>query len=275
MSQRTRRGNFCQRGEAKLCAIVVALLTLLNGCGSGDSVVLEEIVEQAYPVEPDTNITVQNHDGAVMIYGSDDNELRIRAVKKAYSRDRLSQITIMVSRTPGTVSVTTKFPPQPNWALSDRSGTVDYTMVIPATASISKLDLHAGEVLLDGVRGRETHAQLGNGRFFARNCFTNLDVTMKTGTLTLSYEWWKDERFSAEVVLGQGNTRVWLPGDAAFHLLCETRHGTIANDFSDLPVSNNTVAAGTKIDQMVNGKGDSTIRIRVDQGKIRIGEANP
>ena len=91
---------------------------LLNSCGSGDSVVLEEIVEQGYPVEPDTNITVQNRDGAVMVYGSDAKELQVRAVKKAYSRERLSQITIEVSRTPGTVSVITKFPPQPNWTFT-------------------------------------------------------------------------------------------------------------------------------------------------------------
>ena len=252
-----------------------ALLILLNACGSGDNVVLEEIVEQVYPIEPETNIIVQNHDGAVMVYGSDTRELRVRAAKKAYSRDRLSQITIEVSRTPGTVSVITKFPPQPNWGFSDRSGTVDYTIVIPATASISRLDLHAGEVLLDGIRGREAHAQLGDGRFFARNCFTNLDVTMNRGTFTLSYEWWKDEKFSAEVVLGQGNAWFWLPSDAAFHLLCDARHGTIANDFNDLPVSNTSAAAGTNIDQMVNGKGESTIKVRVDQGKIRIGEANP
>jgi hypothetical protein len=247
---------------------------LLNACGSGDRVVLEEIVEQVYPVEPDTNITVQNRDGAVMVYGSDAKELRVRAVKKAYTRDRLSQITIEVSRTPGAVSITTKLSPQPNWTLSDRSGTVDYTITVPATASISKLDLHAGEVLLNGVRGRDVHAQLGDGRIFAHNCFTNLDVTMNRGTLMLSYGGWEKEKFSAQINVGQGNAWVWLPSDAVFHLLCEATHGTIANDFN-LPVSANSSAMGMKIDQMVNGGGSATIEIRVDQGNIKIAEANP
>ena len=52
-------------------------------------------------------------------------------------------------------------------------------------------------------------------------------------------------------------------------------HGTIGNDFNDLPVSSNPAASGTKIDQMVNGGGESTIKVHVDEGKIRIGEANP
>ena len=47
------------------------------------------------------------------------------------------------------------------------------------------MDLHAGEVLLDTIRGPELHARLNDGRIFARNCFTNLDLTMNRGTLTL------------------------------------------------------------------------------------------
>ncbi len=275
MSQRARRGSFCQRRQAQLGAVVVALLMLLNGCGSGDSVVLEEIVEQVYPIEPDTNIAVQNRDGAIMVYGSDANELQVRAVKKAYSRDRLSQITIEVFSTPGTVSVVTKFPPQPHWTLSDRSGTVDYTITVPATASISKLDLHAGEVLLDSMRGREVHARLGDGRIFARNCFTNLDITMNRGTLMSSYGWWEKEKFSAQINVGQGNAWVWLPSDSAFHLLAEAANGKIENDFNNLPVSANSSAGAMKIDQMVNGGGAATIQIRVDKGNIKIAEANP
>src|SRR5438034_10212289 len=108
---------------------------LLNGCGTNDTV-LQEIVEEVYTIEPSANVSIHNRDGAVLIYGSDADELRVRAVKKAYSRERLSQIAIEVSIKPSGVSVTTKFPPQPEWALSDRSGTVDYTIVLPASVSI-------------------------------------------------------------------------------------------------------------------------------------------
>ncbi len=275
MWQRARRGNFCQGRPAELCAILVALLVTVNGCGAPHEGVLEETIEQVYPVAPEANITIQNRDGTIVVWGSDTDELRVRAVKKAYSRDRLNQITIEVSRTTGNVSITTKFPPQPTWALSDRSGTVDYTITVPATVSISALTLHAGEVLLEAMHGREVHARLGDGRVLARNCFTNLDLTVNRGTFTLSYDWWEDKKFSAEVNMRQGHAWVWLPGDAAFHLMSEVKHGRIANDFSDVPVTCNPDAAVTKIDQIVNGGGEATIKIGLDEGKIRIGEANP
>jgi len=246
---------------------------LLSGCG--DNRVLEEVVEQVYPIDPSANISIHNYDGAILVYGSGVNEVRVRSLKKAYSNERLNQIAIDVSSKPGAVSVTTKVPPQPKWAFSDHSGTVDCTIVVPATASISALDLNAGEVLLDGMHGREVHARLGDGRIFARNCFTNLDVTMKRGMLTLAFDWWEQETFSAQVNVGQGNAWVFLPSEAGFHLLARAAHGKIANDFNDVPLTANSSAREMKIDQIINGGGSATIEIRVDKGEIKIAEANP
>src|SRR6476661_7489933 len=171
----TRAKNLmCQ----KLCQVIPMLLMLLNGCGGGNNRVLEELSEKVYMVEPSANISIHNYDGAILIYGSDVNEVRVRSLKRAYSHERLNQIAIDVSAKPGAVSITAKAPPQPKWAFSDHSGTVDCTVVVPATASISALDLNAGEILLDSIRGA-VHARLNDGRIFARNCFTNMDLTVK------------------------------------------------------------------------------------------------
>ncbi len=248
---------------------------LLTSCGSAENRVLEEISEKIYTIEANANVSIQNRDGAVLVYGSGANEMRVRCVKKAYSRERLNQIAIDVSTKPGAVSVITKFPPQPKWALSDRSGTVDCTIVVPGTASISTLDLNAGEVLLDSMRGPEVRARLNDGRIFARNCFTNLDLTVNRGTLGLSYDWWEEEKFSAQVKLAEGNAWVWLPSDSAFHLLADATHGKILNDFNNLPVSANSSAKGMKINQIVNGGASAIIQIRVGKGNIKIAEANP
>jgi hypothetical protein len=248
---------------------------LLNGCGSPDKRVLEEVVEKVYTVEADANVSIQNRYGAVLVYGSDDNEMQVRCVKKAYSHERLNQIAVDISTKPGAVSIITKFPPQPKWALSDRSGTVDYTVVVPTTANISALDLNAGEVFLESMRGPEVRARVNDGRIFARNCFTNLDLTMKRGTLTLTYDWWEQEKFSAQVDVEQGNAWVFLPTDTGFHLLARTAHGKIANDFNNVPLTANSSAAEIKIDQIINGGGSATIEIRVDKGNIKIAEANP
>jgi hypothetical protein len=258
----------------KLWPIIAAVSILLNGCGANKTV-LEKIVEQAYPIDPNTQVSIHNRDGTVLVYGSNNDELRVRSTKKAYSRERLNQIAIDVSTKPGAVSVTAKFPPQPKWAFSDHSGTVDCTIVVPATASISALDLNAGEILLDSMHGREVHARLGDGRIFARNCFTKVDLTVDRGTLTLSYDWWEQEMFSANVTVAQGNAWIFLPTDAAFHLLAHVAHGKIANDFNTVASSQSSPVGVMNIDQVINGGGSSTIQIRLGKGNIRVAEANP
>jgi hypothetical protein len=236
---------------------------------------LEESFEQLYTVEPNANITIQNGDGAVLVYGSNVNEMRVHAVKKAYQRARLRQIGINVVTKPRSVSITTKFPLRPKWGLFDRSGTVDYSVVVPATASISGIELDAGEILVDGMRGATTRARLGQGRMLARNCFTNLDLAIRRGNLILSYDWWEKSTFTAEANLARGNAWAYLPVDGAFRLLAEAVHGEIFNDFETRAVAEPTAARGMKVDALVNGGGEATIKFQVREGNIKIVKASP
>ncbi len=98
---------------------------------------------------------------------------------------------------------------------------------------------------------------------------------MSRGTLTLGYDWWEQEKFSVQVNVVQGNAWVFLPTEAAFHLLAHAVHGKIANDFNDLPLPAKSSARGMTIDQIVNGGGSATINLRVEKGDIKIAEANP
>jgi hypothetical protein len=251
------------------------LLLALVGCGSESDPVLEETFDRLYTIQPTAEITIQNRDGAILLYGSNTNEMRIHATKKAYSRTRLKQIAIDVSVQPTSVTINVKLPPKPTWALFDRSGTVDYTIVVPATANISLLRLDAGEVLVDGMRGPTTRARLGEGRIFARNCFSNLDLAMRRGNVIVSYDWWEEGKLSAQADIAQGNVWAYIPGDAAFHLFATATHGKIASDFKSITIAEPSSAAGMKIDTLVNGGGEATMKIRVAEGNIEIVQANP
>ena len=259
----------------KFGLIVTILALSLAGCGSGNDRPLEESFEQLYTVEPNANITIQNGDGAVLVYGSNLNEMRVHAVKRAYQTARLKQIAIDVSTRPGTVSITTKFPPRAKWGLVDRSGTVDYTVTVPATANIAGLELDAGEILIDGMRGAATRARLGQGQVFARNCVTNLDLAIRRGNLILSYDWWEKSTFTAEADLARGNAWAYLPVDGAFHLLAKAVHGEIFNDFESRAVAESAAARHMNVDALVNGGGEATIKLRVREGNIKIVEARP
>ena len=265
-----RLAGINQQGARFLFA---AVLSALAGCGSAAHRTLEETFEQTYTIESTANVTIINGDGAVFVYGSNTNEMRVQAVKRAYTRQRLKQIAVNVSIQPGSVSINTKFRPKPKWSLSDRSGTVDYTIVIPATANLARLELGAGEILVDGVRGQRMLARLRSGRMFARNCFGNVALTLDRGTFTLAYDWWESGKFSIQANVDRGYAWAFLPIDAVCHLVAETRRGKIGNDFEE-PAERGTKEI-SKIDMLIQGGGDAAVTMRTKEGNMRITKASP
>jgi hypothetical protein len=253
--------------------ILAASLLSLTGCGSGTNRTLEETFEQFHAIEPTADVSIKNGDGVVRVYGSRTNDMRVQAIKRAYTPKRLKQIVVDVSVRPGSVSIETSFPPKPTWGLLDRSGTVEYTIVVPQTADISRLELGNGELLVEGMCGQSLHAQLESGRMLARNCFSDAVFSLGRGTLTLAYEWWEPGKFFTRANVANGNALAFLPGAAAFHLIAETPQGKIANDFAERDERRAEVISN--VDTLVHDGGEAVIKMQAAEGNIKVVRTNP
>ena len=253
--------------------IFAASLLSFTSCGSATNRTLEETFEQFYRIEPTADISIKNRDGVVRLYGSLSNDMGVQAIKRAYTPRRLKQILVDVSVQRGSVSIETKFPPKPTWGLFDRSGTVEYTIIVPQTASISRLESGNGEVLVVGMRGQTLHAQLERGRMLARSCFSNGVFSLGRGTLTLAYEWWEPGKFSIQANVADGTALAFLPGAAAFHLIAEAPHGKIVNDFVERDKRH--AQETSRVDTLVHGGGDAVIKLQAKEGNIEVVRTNP
>lgn len=242
------------------------------GCGANVKEPLEETLTETFPLESTAAVTITNQDGSIRIYGGGD-ELKVQATKKAYSADRLRQIKINIATAPDSASVTTEYPPKQKWSLSDRSGTVDYIIVVPETARLIRAELDDGELAVEGIREGRVEARLRNGLLFARNCFSDLELRLGTGNLSLSFDWWEWAQFTVDAVVERGHIRSFLPGDAAFRLQAEAPNGKIDNDF--LEKEKRRAEPTNKIDMVVGEKSDVHVKIRANNGNIRVTETNP
>ncbi len=260
-----------QRNARSACS-VAAVCALLIGCGGPDEPV-EGTFERTYPIDPNGAITLRNFNGSVEIYGSEKPEIHLQAIKKAYSAARLHSILVNVSTQPDSISIETISPPAKNWGFSDRSGTVDYTVVVPQTARIPRLELKNGEILVTGMQAGDVRVNLGNGRLFVRNCFCDVQATGSTGAIILVYDWWNPRKFSTTAQIADGNLFAIIPGDASFHLLAEASNGKIGNDFAEK--EERTGGAVTKVDRSVGASPQARINLRAIDGNIKIIEANP
>lgn len=246
---------------------------LLAGCGgsNGDDRTLEETVEQSYEVDANATLTVSNTDGSIRVYAADVTEISVKALKRAFTAERLRKIDINTVARRDAVEITTSYPPTKKWGLGDRSGTVDYTIVVPFACRVSKLELTTGELVIDGLRGGEARAHLGSGRLFAHNCFSNISVTTDEGVIDVYYDWWEERRkFSIDAAILDGSVRAFIPIESSFHLVAESESGHVANDFSE---KEQRQAGGVrKIDKVIGTNAGVEVRLHAKDGNVKMGE---
>ncbi|MFN2623109.1 MAG: hypothetical protein ABR611_09710 [Chthoniobacterales bacterium] len=228
---------------------------------------LEEIVEQKYDVNPDATLSVENIDGSIRVYAADKPEIVIQAIKKAYNTERLQEIVIDVKANQSGVAITTTYPPRKN-ALSDRSGTVDYIIVVPQRARVTDLKLTNGEVLVEGLRnGGEAKAHLVNGWLAGHNCFGDLDLSVETGRLDVVYDWWENHEFAIKAASTRGNIRGIFPSDASLNLSATASEGRIANGFQPTTTSKEVVHS---VAEVIGSEAQTVVSLEARRGNIRI-----
>ena len=230
---------------------------------------LEEVVEQKYSVDADATLSVQNIDGSIRVYAADKPEIRIQAIKKAYDRERLEAIRVDLKATQNSVTITTTFPPRKN-ALSDRSGTVDYIIVVPQKVRVTDLSLTNGELLIEGLRpGGSAKARLVNGWLAGHNCFGDLDLAVETGRLDVAYDWWENHEFSIKAFSTRGNVRAIFPGDISINLSATATEGRIANGFAPKK-ANSAGEVIHSVAEVIGSDAEAVVSLEARRGNIRI-----
>jgi DUF4097 and DUF4098 domain-containing protein YvlB len=269
-------GNCCGKamlsfGNQAAPVLAVLLAALFFGCGARVERTTDEVFEQTYKIEPHASLSIRNADGSIAIHGTETGDLRVQATKKANSREELKAIGITALAETNSVSINTKFLPQKNKPLSAGARRVEYTLAVPPTVRLTRVDLEDGKVLIEGMKGDELRASVVDGQLAIRNCCGNAHVAIANGTLDLFYERCDRQKFSVNAQITNGNARLFIRRGASSHIQAETTTGKIINEFPDMVDLNSH--AMRKVD-IFTGKGLSPeIKLRVTTGDIKIAEA--
>ena len=232
--------------------------------------VFEDVVERRFPLDPSGTFSLRAIDGTVEIYGTDSREVKIIATKKAFSPERLNAIAIRVDARQDAVNIETTPPPGPRHHFSDRSGTVEYTINIPQTARIARVELPNGELVIDGMRGASIAANLGSGQLVTHNCFCDQTIHVKQGALNVFFDWMEERLISIEGEIEDGNMLARLPTDAAFHLHAVAKGGHVSSDFSSMESRKRGDAL--EINEVIGDAPATKLSLRASEGNIHISE---
>ena len=247
---------------------VSAALLLANRATAGE--VLEDVVERRFPLDPSGTFSLRAIDGTVEIFGTDSREVKIIAIKKAFSPERLNAIAIRVNARQDAVEIETTSSPAPRHHFSDRSGTVEYTINIPQTARIGRVELPNGELVIDGMRGASIAANLGSGQLVTHNCFCDQVIRVNQGGLNIFFDWMEERPISIEAEIEDGNMSARLPTDAAFHMHAVTRQGRVSSDFS--PMETRKRGDASEINEVIGAAPATKLSFRAREGNIHISE---
>ncbi len=265
--------SFFAFDRALSCFVTILLGCFFTACSPAGHEALEETFEHDYPMMPNGIVRIRNIDGSINIYGSDQPEVHLEVIKRAYTRKRLDTIRTSISEKPESISIESVIPKKSMWDFSDRSGTIEYALTIPQRATVEQLETSNGEIIIEGMRGPKINVRLGNGRVLVRDSFCNLGLTIRHGALTMVYSWWEQAKFSVEASIHQGNTFLFMPGHATFHLMAETGTGKIGADFT--PFEGRDGEEPRKIDKVVGTDPAVAFRIQTVDGNIQVSEQNP
>lgn len=252
----------------KLTSLI--FLSLVSFAFAGE--VLEDRIEKTIPLQADGIFSLRAIDGSVEIYGAENNEVKLVAIRKAFSLERLNQIQVRVSGRDDVVKIETTAPPQPRWGLKDRSGTVDYLINLPQHARILSLDVPNGDVVIHGMRGGSVDASLGNGRMTAHNCYCNQTLRVQRGRLDLFFDWNDLRAIAVEGTVVSGNIHAVIPGDSSFHLRAASVTGRVANDFTRMQERRR--GGVSQVDEVIGDEPLSQLLLRATNGNINISESS-
>jgi hypothetical protein len=248
--------------------VLLASVALWTGCKGGADKTIEQVLEESHHLAPSGTLHIKNVDGSIRLYGWDHPEVQIKATKKAYSTARLRTITLQVSSRPESLSIETIFPPDKKWSLRDRSGLVDYVIVMPEQLKKIELELINGEISIDGLRGGNAHARVLNGRLNAMNCFASLDYEVKNGAIDFYYNWSEAGAYLAKAAIPNGAIGVFLPHEASFHVEAETQGGSIISNLID--ADEHSHDHRKKLTRTFGASGGPTFQFQAVNGNIRI-----
>jgi hypothetical protein len=114
----------------------------------------------------------------------------------------------------------------------------------------------------------ELNASVVDGALSVHGCFGDAKLTVGHGSLEVRYDRWDNTRFSTTANVADGNVRVFLPRDAAVHLLARAPGGKVVNRLAETVEVNGR--SRSNMDMDIGEAGRSELNIYATAGDVEL-----
>ena len=263
-----------KRYTTGLVAVAVLVLAAAAASVKAQRAELTEEFHQTYPLAAGGRVSLSNINGAVKVQAWERAEVKVDAVKRAHTAERLREAQIRVDASGSRLRIETEYPDSRlNW--TDREGdrynnpaTVEYTLTVPRGVEIDEVNLINGDLDIAGLTGPVKASSI-NGRVKATGLSGPVNLSVINGRLEATLDGLSGSgRVNLQSV--NGPLVVTIPSDANALVRASTVHGAISNDFN-LPVRVGEYV-GRDLEGRI-GQGGADVRLGNVNGSIQLRRA--
>jgi DUF4097 and DUF4098 domain-containing protein YvlB len=254
----------------KTAAFTAAMIFVLVLTAAGDdhSDKVTEEFHHTYSLPSSGRVHLENINGSVHITAWDRNEVKVDAVKSAYSKERLDDAKIVVDANQDHVSIHTEYPDHNmNYGHHENPASVEYTLMVPRDVRLDHIELVNGGLDITGAGG-EVDASCVNGNLKARGLSGRASLSTVNGHADVGFD--RLGTSAVEVSSVNGSVELTLPSNAKAELEASTVNGGIGNDFG-LQVHKHRIVGSDMRGQLAGG--GTRIKLSDVNGRIEIRHA--
>lgn len=266
-----KRRNVLVLMLAALCAVPGLSTTALSQSGEE----AREEFHQSYPLASGGTVSLKNMNGAVQVKGWDRDEVKVDAIKKASSAEKLGDVKIEIDTASGGVHIrTVNSGSNLTWTSGENGRrnnppSVEFSLMVPRGARIHRIELINGSLDIEGLNGNVTASTI-NGRVKAQDLSGRVKLSTINGKIEATFDRLDNsDNFKLDSINGQ--VELMLASDANVELKADTVHGKITNDIG-LPVKKGKYV-GRSLAGML-GRGGARIDLNNVNGAVEIRRAS-
>ena len=238
--------------------LVATVLASAPACQVLGSTVTDKI-ERSFALGDGGSVTVSTKNGSIRFSGTDGDQVRLVATKRARTRDNLDLIEIQIKDSPERIDVETMVP----FRVSNAS--VSYELEVPFGTRIEATTKN-GSIRITGTSGL-ARAKTVNGSVKVTDFAGGVAAETVNGSVNVAWAKVQDQaKTTLKTVNGSIETR--FPSDVSGSFNARTVNGSIKTDLP-LEVSKGRPGRQSSVDDRI-GDGKSEFQFSTVNGSIRI-----
>ena len=252
----------------KLRLVAIATLALaVAALARANDYSFKEPFSQTAPFNATGSLSLANVNGPVDIRTWDKNQILVEGEKSAKTDEELKQIELTIDLTNTHAGIKAHLPKRfGGWWFFGNTirASVRFTITVPATASIERLQTVNSGVTIDGLRG-SVEAGSVNGQIHATGLGGDAQLSTVNGAIKADFDAIvSQQKLSFKTV--NGSITVGLPKDAGVALSGSVVNGRIGCDF---PLTLGESGHGRHLSGTI-GDGRASLRAETVNGNIAI-----